>query len=1010
MPKISIIVAAYNVDQYLPDCLASITAQTFTDFEAIVVNDASGDTTGDIIRRFTALDARIIGITHTTNQGLHLTRKTGVERASGQFAFFLDGDDELAPDFCQQLSDEIDRLRVDITHFGLTVVGDGNILPEECQAFASFNNAATPDATGSSIIRDIFDPELGQKVDWRVTQRLYRMELLKSAFSTMTDSRLERAEDGYECFVISALADSYHSFKGCRGYIYHYGRGVTGTSTITAETFSVFCSQFRACFDATLAFVNTHPLDNGHELYSGFRDKATELLANDWQTRLISTDLLPAAQYMADALGHQRTAREIYRFIRDRAYAIFIGDVVLEHNDRLFTWLTVAQTIELPISSDNEDFRLLRMKNKAMEYMTHIQNQQKIDREQQQKIKIFVTTHKRVDKPASDILQLVQVGPGNKSDRFSNTHHDDDGDNISDKNPMYCELTTQYWAWKNTDAEYYGFCHYRRYFDFSDTVHEENPYGEIMDDYIDPTATQDYHLDDASIAATVNGYDVLTTRFQDLRTIIEGVGTPKEVWKAAPYLQDNDLRRMYRILCSRHPEYKVDADSFLDGHYSCFCNMFIMKKDIFFDYCSWLFPLLEEFENSTDMTHYSKEALRTPGHLSERLLNIYLMHHKRVGSKWRMRELQCVHFTHPEQEERPRPLLEIKHPERIVPVVFAADNNYVPMVTTTLLSTMQHADDTRYYDVTILQKDISPDNQRRMGIFFSQFTNMNLRFVNVEREIAGYDLSTNNAHISNETYYRFLIQQILPFYDKVLYLDSDIIVTGDIANLYDTEVGDNLLAACRDIDYLGNLNVKIGNKRMSYTRNVLGMHDPYAYFQAGVLVLNTKAMRRRYTLKQWLQYAANPAYIYNDQDVLNVHCEGKVTFLDWEWDVVHDCNGRVANVFSFAPNDIFDAYLGSRSNPKIIHYAGFIKPWTDPTCDFAEVYWRYARQTPFYEKLIQRVAESIIPNEQRILVGRHQPALDDDNPIRRFVDPLAPLGSRRREALKSVGRLIRGRR
>ncbi len=1010
MPKISIIVAAYNVEQYLSRCLASIADQTFTDIEAIVVDDASTDRTGGIIQEQVCRDPRFIAVTHETNQGLHLTRKTGVEHASGAYSFFLDGDDELAPNFCEQLATQIDRNPVDILHFGLTVVGDNGIQPKECHAFEAFNNAPTDDATGHNIIRDIFDPRFGQKVDWRVTQRLFRTDILKSAFNAMSSNRLERAEDGYECFAISSLAQSYHSFKQCKGYVYHYGRGVTGTSQIDAATFVKFCGQFKACFDATSEFIDQQAIENGHSLYLGFTHKALELLANDWRTRLAEEDQMRAAQGMEQVFGAPATARELYRFVRDRAYEMLTNDISADSADEVFRWRSIAQSIERPIESTEEDYRCERMRRKAAEHLSQLKERDQMQRAARQSIKIFVTTHKRVDKPSSDILQLVQVGPGVVNNRFHNTLHDDDGENISAKNPMYCELTTQYWAWKNAEADYYGFCHYRRYFDFSQQEHIENPYGEIMDDYIDAKAVHDYRLDDANISATVKGFDVITTRFQDLQTVIDGVGTPKAVWKAAPYLQDNDLRHIYDILCARHPDYKADADAFLNGHHSCFCNMFIMRKAIFFDYCEWLFPLLEEFERTTDMSHYSKEALRTPGHLSERLLNIYLFHHKRIGSNWKTRELQCVHFTHPEQERAIEPLVDVTQPERIIPVVFAADNNYVPMVTTTLFSAMKHADPARYYDVAILEKDISADNQRRMTEFFSQFPNTTLRFINVEREISGYDLSTNNEHISTETYYRFLIQKIMPFYQKVLYLDSDIIINADIARLYDTELGDNLLAACRDIDYLGNLNIKIGNKRMAYTKNILGMHDPYAYFQAGVLVLNTKAMRERYTLNQWLQYASNPAYIYNDQDVLNVHCEGSVTYLDWEWDVVHDCDGRVANVFSYAPNDIFDAYMRSRNNPKIIHYAGFIKPWTDPTCDFAEVYWSYARQTPFYEKLVKRVAEAIAPNQQRIIYKQHEPAIGDTNPLRKFIDPLAPLGSRRREMMKSVGRLLRGRR
>ena len=132
-------------------------------------------------------------------------------------------------------------------------------------------------------------------------------------------------------------------------------------------------------------------------------------------------------------------------------------------------------------------------------------------------------------------------------------------------------------------------------------------------------------------------------------------------------------------------------------------------------------------------------------------------------------------------------------------------------------------------------------------------------------------------------------------------------------------------------------------------------------------------------------------------------------YLPWEWNVVHDCGGRVGNLFTQAPNDIYNAYMKSRSNPQIIHYAGFQKPWTDPDCDFASIYWRYARETPFYERLLKRVVkanEPQIPGNSRM---KHERAVGENNPIRKFVDPLMPIGSRRRDALKAIARVARGR-
>lgn len=622
-------------------------------------------------------------------------------------------------------------------------------------------------------------------------------------------------------------------------------------------------------------------------------------------------------------------------------------------------------------------------------------------------IRIFITTHKEVDIPESKILQPVQVGP--KSQRFHWALQDDDGENIADKNPMYCELTTQYWAWKNVDAEYYGFCHYRRYFDFSETPHKENLYGEVMDDYIDSSAIKKYALDDESMTRVISNYDVITTKFGDLRKIIDKRGTPKAVWEAAPKLIDEDLHRMYDIVCELQPEYKQDAITFLNGHTSCFCNMFIMRKDIFNDYCEWLFPLLEEFERQTDMSRYSKEALRTPGHLGERLLNIYLIHQKRVHPEWKVKELQCVHFTSPEPQEKLEELTSVEDPSSIIPVVFAADDNYVPQLATTLYSAMANADSSRFYDVVVLQRNITWDKQQRLKNFFTQkFDNMELRFINVDRLVSGVKLSTNNEHISVETYYRFLIQAVLPFYDKVLYLDSDIVINGDIAELFDTQIGNNLLAAVHDIDFLGNLNMKDG-KRLKYNQEILGMKNPYEYFQAGVLVLNTKAMREQHTIAQWLDFASNPDYIYNDQDVLNVYCEGRVQFLDWNWNVMHDCANRVANVFSFAPNNAFDAYQKSRQNPLIIHYAGFEKPWKNPDCDFASYYWRYARQTPFYERLLKKIEHKNFRSSSQKQFVQHDNAIGEQNPLRKIIDPIAPLGSPQREAAKAIVRTLRGR-
>ena len=430
-----------------------------------------------------------------------------------------------------------------------------------------------------------------------------------------------------------------------------------------------------------------------------------------------------------------------------------------------------------------------------------------------------------------------------------------------------------------------------------------------------------------------------------------------------------------------------------------------MKHDIFDEYCGWLFPILEEFCHQTDMSHYSREAMRTPGHLSERLLNIFLMHAERTGRNWKCKQVQCVHFTHPDTVY-PLCVPEIPNPWRpTIPVVFAADDNYVPMLTTTIHSMLANASNHYFYDVVVLQNGIASDKQRIMCNYLEASGKARVRFAEVGHLVDKYHLATNNAHIGVETYYRFLIQELMPWYDKVLYLDSDLIVQGDVSKLYEIDLGNTLLAAAHDIDFLGNLNMNDG-ARLAYNSTTLHMADPYGYFQAGVLVLNTAEMRKLHTMEEWLELASNNKLIYNDQDVLNVACEGRVTYLDWGWNVMHDCGGRVANVFSFAPADVFSAYNASRSNPRIVHYAGFEKPWKFPTCDFAALYWNYARQTPFYEVLLAGLTGVGGANTGPTV---HEKAIGEKNPIRKIIDPICPVGSRRREVLKAIGRTVRGR-
>lgn len=995
MPFFSIVIPAYKNADYLEACVGSIRRQSFVDWEAIVVVDGSPDDSSAIATRLAESDRRVRVIDKPVNEGTHLARRSGVLAAEGSYIYLLDADDQLPDGALDALASALAVTDADMLHFGINVVGV-DISDAERLAFENYINRPMKALNGLDIRDAAFDAGRGFLQDWRVTQRVYSASLLRRAFETMTMDRLGRAQDGYEYFVISCLSRKQVTRNDVVALDYFYGRGENGDRRLTQDDFLRSARDFQKSIDAIQAYAAQVPFDCLASV-EGARGKLIELLMNDWHQRLSSCDKVQVVPRLAEVIGADVLATQLCRFSRDEAYEAWISRQDIPSDAPLRDWVNIAEDLHRTVP-ESGDYR--KMHDVAIDHIASVDKRQAdFQRYAEQDIRIFVSTHKDVDRLESDILQPVQVGASRSATQLPYALRDDEGDNISDLNPMYCELTTQYWAWKNVDARYYGFCHYRRYFDFNSERHEENPYGEVMHGLIDFQAQREFCLDDAHIRDCVEGYDVITTEIKDLREFPGEVDTPAAQYAAAPRLRNDDLGHAIEILKDMRPEYAQDADEFLEGHHSCFCNMFIMRKEIFFDYCEWLFPILERFVRETDMTHYSKEALRTPGHLSERLFNIYYKHHMRIGSGWKTRQLQCVHFEHPERSCGFGPSY-ISKSRPVVPIVLAADNGYVPMLTTTLLSVLENASDDYNYDVIIFQKDITVRRQEYVRSFFSRFANASVRFLDVSRAIDGYRLRTNNDHISIETYYRFLIQDLLPFYDKVIYLDSDLIVRDDVSKLFSIDLGDNLLAAVRDIDFAGNLNMADG-ERMEYATDVLGLNNPYDYFQAGVLLLNTAALRELCTVSEWMRIVSDSKFLYDDQDVLNQYCQGRVTFLDDSWNVMIDCGGRVANVFSFAPADRFDSFVAASKDPKIVHYAGYQKPWTHALCDQATLYWSYARRTPFYEELFVRK-----PAPKMILPAR---AIGEGNPIRKLADPLFPEGSRRRETVKAVVRGLRGR-
>lgn len=203
-------------------------------------------------------------------------------------------------------------------------------------------------------------------------------------------------------------------------------------------------------------------------------------------------------------------------------------------------------------------------------------------------------------------------------------------------------------------------------------------------------------------------------------------------------------------------------------------------------------------------------------------------------------------------------------------------------------------------------------------------------------------------------------------YDKVVYLDSDLIILDDIAKLYDVLMGENMLAAVRDADSAGCVNGYCTEYREHITEK-LKLDILFDYFNSGVLLMNLAQLRKNYTTADFLRVASDNTD-YSAQDTLNILCANNVELLDMAWNVlsnwIGDSDCRM-NAIQCAPHWISLSYMQSRNVPKIVHYAGWQKPWDYFDCDFAEYFWEYARKTVYYEALFAHTYSESIRRERR---------------------------------------------
>lgn len=566
-------------------------------------------------------------------------------------------------------------------------------------------------------------------------------------------------------------------------------------------------------------------------------------------------------------------------------------------------------------------------------------------------VKIFVSCHKPSIVAKRDFLYPIQLGCSLTSNRIEGCLYDNEGDNISEKNKAYCELTAQYYAWKNIEADYYGFFHYRRYFNLSENQHlKEDDWGSIVYDKIDDKVLEKLGLDNSNIQIMLNKYDVITTKKRELYYLDKkgkkNTTTVYNEYIRQSHQHEKDLKKMIEVINIKYPEFGYITTDYMNGNSAYECNMFIMRSDLFKEYSKWLFDILFETEKYIDMSNYSVEETRVMGFLAERACGIYIEYLK-SKKEYKILEAQKTIFLETDKVEDIKPISE-----KAIPIVLAANESFAPYMNVFIKSLVENNRD-NLLDIIVLHQDIKSETQTIIKTDNCISDKVSIRFYDVKSYFKNLKLYIDQ-HLSLETYFRLAIQEILADYEKVLYLDSDMVVLDNIAELYAMDIEGYALMGAKDIDYLGNC--KISSKPVDYALNKLKLNSEFDYMQAGVLIFNLKKMREMYTVQDLLDIAGSYNWKHHDQDVLNYAFRGKIKFLPQRWNVVMNWKQNSLsrmNIMSKAPASLYNEYIEARKSPYIVHYAGFQKPWNVEICDYANEFWKYARLTSSYEYLVK---------------------------------------------------------
>ncbi len=263
----------------------------------------------------------------------------------------------------------------------------------------------------------------------------------------------------------------------------------------------------------------------------------------------------------------------------------------------------------------------------------------------------------------------------------------------------------------------------------------------------------------------------------------------------------------------------------------------------------------------------------------------------------------------------------------VIPIFFATDDNYLPFLAVTLESIWENSSHEYDYEMYVLNSGVRGEYEEKILRYNRE--GFHISFVDVSEKLKGIASKLfMRDYYTATTYFRVFIAGMFPQYDKAFYFDCDLVILGDIAELYELNLDGYMLAGapCEGV-----------NSFEVYKRYVaeVGGVDPDYFFNAGMLLMNLKAFREQGFYDQFADLLGKYKFVViQDEDYLNVLCQDKTLRLPRAWNKTP------------VANDILP-----REDLRIVHYLMTWKPWHYTDIPYQEYFWEYAAKTEFYDLL-----------------------------------------------------------